>query len=125
MGQNTNRLNKFTRASPELATSVAFHLITYEGVQHKIVKPQQYFFFFFLMIRHPPRPPLFPNPPLSRPRAGAPPRAARPPGAAPLLPADALRHAGGVFLAPLVRRHRRQGGRGGDGFRGPIHVATA
>src|SRR2546430_15355020 len=24
------------------------------------------FFFFFLMIRHPPRPPLFPSPPLSR-----------------------------------------------------------
>src|SRR5256885_14684251 len=27
-----------------------------------------YFFFFFLMIRHPPRPPLFPTPPLSRSR---------------------------------------------------------
>src|SRR5437667_337779 len=59
------------------------------------------------------------------PSVAAPSSPPRLPGAAPLLPADALRHARGDVLAALVRRQRRQGGLAGDRFRGPLRVATA
>src|SRR2546430_1049020 len=78
----------------------------------------QFLFFFFLMIRHPPRSPLFPYPPLSRSLravpAGGPGRLRRPRGAGP------PGHGAG-------RRRRRLGpgqraARGGGRGRAPAHA---